>query len=212
MASTVNISKLNIIITANAKQLRSAVDESNSALSRFRKGVDFLTPKLTGLTGTLTRVFAAFVAFRTVSFGFEQLFDSVKLAADAEQAQISLKVLLGSAEDASKTLEGLYDFVESTPFRLTELQDSTRKLAAFGFEAREILPTLRSLGDLASATGNPIQELADLVGRARAENRQYTKDLNQFTSRGIPILQELASVHGVALEGVRALAADGRIY
>ncbi|MEL6106675.1 MAG: tape measure protein [Planctomycetota bacterium] len=208
----VQISELHIRILGTSEGLATAVRGANrtvEGLGRRRRDLNGLTGSLREFEQILARTLALYGAFAAGRFVTNQVFDGVKLAADAELAAISLEVLLGSAEDATRTLNQLYDFVETTPFRLNDVRDSTQLLAAFGVEAELLLPTLRSLGDISAGINQPVRELADLYGRTLNEQRLYTRDLNQFTSRGIPLIQELASTFGVAEDEVRGLAESG---
>lgn len=210
----VNISTLRIQIEGSTTGLASSLRDANRRIDNFarqRRNLGGLSNSMQEFQRILARTFALYGAFAAIDFAGTQLFDSVKLAADAELAEISLETLLGSAEDAKRVLRGLYDFVETTPFRLDEVRDSAQLLAAFGVETDKILPTLRSLGDIAAGINQPIRELADLYGRTLNEQRLYTRDLNQFTSRGIPLIQEFAKTFGVAENEVRGLAEAGAL-
>jgi len=211
--SRVNISTLNINITASSGGVTQAVQQATQSLRTLQQNVQQqnagLRAAFANFEKILIRSIALYSTFRAINFARDQLFDAVRLAADAEQASIAFEVLLGSAEDASRTIAGLYDFVETTPFRLDELQTSSKLLAAFGFETDRIIPSLRAIGDIASATGANFTELADVYGRTKVEQRLYTRDLNQFTSRGIPLIEEFAAAFGVAETEIRKMAEAG---
>ena len=72
-----------------------------------------------------------------------------------------------------------------------------RKLAAFGESADSIPDTLRRVGDIASGTQSSISELAEIYGKARIAGTLFNGDIDQLTSRGIPIIQEFAKQLGV---------------
>jgi tape measure domain-containing protein len=57
----------------------------------------------------------------------------------------------------------------------------------------------------------PLGELADIYGRQRAQGRLFAQDLNQFTGRGVPLIQELAKQFGVAEMEVRKLVEQGKV-
>ena len=208
----VQISDLHIRIVGTSEGLATAVRSAGrlvSSLDGRRREVDGLSSSFRGLLSVVSQTIALFGAFSVGRLAVGQVFDGVKLAADAELAEISLETLLGSAEDAREVLSELYDFVETTPFRLADVRDSAQLLAAFGVETKRILPTLRTLGDISAGINQPVRELADLYGRTLNEQRLYTRDLNQFTSRGIPLIQEFAKTFGVLESEVRDLAEAG---
>jgi tape measure domain-containing protein len=67
------------------------------------------------------------------------------------------------------------------------------------------------LGDIGSAVGVPLGDIAEIYGKARVQGRLFAEDINQLTGRGIPIIQALAKQFGVADSGVRKLVEDGKI-
>ena len=77
----------------------------------------------------------------------------LKAAGAAEQAQIAFTTLLKSPEKAKAHLKELADFAATTPFEFTGLRTLSTQLLAFGFNAQQVIPMLRTLGDAGSALG-----------------------------------------------------------
>lgn len=134
-----------------------------------------------------------------------------KLAAGLEQTTVAFTTMLGSAEKANTLLGELKQFAASTPLQFQDIADAARNLAAFGVEAENITTELRRVGDIASAIGAPIGEIAELYGKAKVQGRLFGEDINQLTGRGIPIIGELAKQFGVAESAVKQLVADGEV-
>ena len=135
----------------------------------------------------------------------------VKLAAEAEQAQIAFEVMLGSADAATQMLGDIRGFAIKTPFSEGELISSSRALIAFGESAGNVVPALQRIGDVSSGIGAPIGEIAEIYGKARVQGRLFAQDINQLTGRGIPVIQELAKQFGVTDSAVKKLVADGKV-
>lgn len=136
---------------------------------------------------------------------------ALKSAADFEQLQVALKTILGSEEQAVKLLAQMQEFAKTTPFEFTELAEATKQLLAYGFAQDEILGTSRMLGDVASGLNIRFGDLAYLYGTLRAQQVAYTKDMNQFANRGIPIWEELSKVMGMTVPQVRDLVEQGKV-
>ncbi len=136
---------------------------------------------------------------------------SVKLAADAEQTQVSFGVMLGSAEKAKQLVAEINAFAAATPFQVTQLNDATKKLLAFGTAQDQIIPTMRTLGDVAAGLNIPIGELSELYGKARVSGRLMAEDVNQLTGRGIPVIQEFAKQFGVAESEIKKMVESGQV-
>ena len=136
---------------------------------------------------------------------------SVKLAADAEQARVSFTTMLGDAGKAKALLGQISSFAAATPFQTPELIDASKKLLAFGVDAQQVIPTMRSLGDVSAGLGIPIGELSELYGKAKVQGRLMAEDINQLTGRGIPVIGEFAKQFGVSEGEVRKLVETGKI-
>lgn len=139
----------------------------------------------------------------------------LKAAGDFEQLRISFTTMLGGGEKglkkANALMKQLTEFSAKTPFELAEIARSAKSLLAFGFAADKIQPTLRRLGDVSAGLNIPIQELAELYGKARVQGRLFAEDINQLTGRGIPIITELAKVMGISESKVRDMVEAGKV-
>ncbi len=181
-------------------------------LRAFRRNVRTLGDLGGGLT-SLGNTFSNLGAKLTgVSVGLAGIFGAgIGLAAAAEQAEVAFTTLLGSAEKARDLMAQLSRFAAETPFQLPDLRDAARLLAAFGVEGEAIIPTLRMLGDLSAGTGNRIDEIAEIFGKARVQGRLFGEDINQLTGRGIPVIGALARTMGVAEDQIKKLVSQGKI-
>lgn len=178
-----------------AKRSLASIGDVGSSLSSLGGTFTGLGAKLTGLSAGMAAIFG----------------HGVGLAASAEQAEVSFRTLLGSAEEAKELMASLKDFAASTPFQVDEIRQAARMLAAFGVEGDQIVPTLTQLGDVSAGTGNRIAEIAELFGKAKVQGRLFGEDINQLTGRGIPIIGELAKILGVTESEVKGLVAKGEV-
>jgi hypothetical protein len=136
---------------------------------------------------------------------------ALKIAAEYEQAALAFDVMIGNAKLAKQVLEEMVLFAARTPFQFPDLQVAGKQLLAFGISAKDIIPTLSMLGDISAGLSVPIKELAWLYGQTKVEQRLYARDLRQFTTRGIPLITELAKQFRVAESAVRDLVAEGKV-
>lgn len=185
----------------------------DSPLVRSMKGLGAKLQKTTGGIASIGNAAASAGARITVLGGgiAAALGFPLKLAANMENAEASFTTLLKSGDAAKKLLKELQDFAAETPFQFDELADAGKKLLAFGSEARNVQSELRRIGDIASAIGAPIGEIAEIYGKARVQGRLFAEDINQLTGRGIPVIQELAKQFGVSDQQVKKLVEDGQV-
>lgn len=128
-----------------------------------------------------------------------------------ESAQVAFTTILGSGEKATKLMGELQQFAAETPFAFEELANATKSLIAFGIEGDKSVEVLRRLGDIASGVGAPLNDIAQIYGKARVQGRLFAEDINQLTGRGIPIIQELAKQFGVAESEVSKMVEEGKV-
>ncbi len=136
---------------------------------------------------------------------------AIKFAGNLEQTQLALEVLLGDAAKATQIKDQWTQLAASTPFDSADIDEAGKKLLAFDIEANKVTDTLRRIGDISAATGSSISDIADIYGKAKVQGRLFAEDINQFQGRGIPVLQSLAKVLGVAESEVRDLVSEGKV-
>lgn len=194
--------------------LNNRIKETQRALNDIVKGnpLQQLGSALSGLAGR-------FALVQTLSNGVSNAIsaigtaigDFVKGAAQLEVAQLSLKAFSGDAETARGLFLSFANTAEKTPFNLEQVTQAGKTLLAFGLSTEEAKTATLQLGIIAGATGSDLGLLARNLGQVKAQNRAFTRDLNQFATAGIPIFTELANVIGVSVDEVRALAEEGDI-
>jgi tape measure domain-containing protein len=136
---------------------------------------------------------------------------AVTSAADFEQTKVAFTTLIGDAAKAEQTLAHLRELGAKTPFEFPELADAGRKLIAFGEGSDTVAATLARIGDVSAGVQAPVNEIAELYGKARVQGRLFAEDINQLTGRGIPIIGELAKQFGVSDSEVKKLVESGKV-
>jgi tape measure domain-containing protein len=136
---------------------------------------------------------------------------AVTSAADFEQTKVAFTTLIGDAAKAEQTLAQLRELGAKTPFEFPELADAGRKLIAFGEGSDTVAATLARIGDVSAGVQAPVNEIAELYGKARVQGRLFAEDINQLTGRGIPIIGELAKQFGVSDSQVKKLVETGQV-
>ena len=128
-----------------------------------------------------------------------------------ETQTMSFSVMMKSAEKAKVQMKDLYDFAVKSPLTFKETASSAKQLMAYGFTAKELIPTLDKLGTVALATGHSLSDIAYVYGTLKSQGRAYSRDLMQFGMRGIPIYEELAKVMKVNVSQIQKMASEGKI-
>lgn len=179
-----------------------AIDNASKELKGFGKNLE-------GVAGQMRTVGTMGAAVGGATLLLAKGF--VEQAGAMEQNRVAFETMLGSAEKAKNLLEEMQAFAAQTPFSMPDIVNAGKQLLAYGFAQKEVIGTTEMLGNVAAGLNIPIGDIIYLFGTLRAQGRAYTKDLNQFTARGIPILDELAKQYGITTSEVFKFAETGKI-
>lgn len=128
-----------------------------------------------------------------------------------QQFEIAFETMLGSGQKAKVMISDLANLAATTPFDMKGVVSGAKQLLAYGFAANEITETMRRLGDVSAGLGLNLQDLTWLYGTTMVQGRLFTRDLMQFTGRGIPLTEELAKQFGVTKDKVSELVTAGKV-
>jgi tape measure domain-containing protein len=161
-----------------------------------------------GISGVGSMIAGAFAVGAVISFG-KAVFASLD---NFQKFHASIKTMLHGNEYAAKALESqLITLAKTTPFQLTEVQDASKQLLAYGFKAGDVVDTMRTLGDVSSGIGAPLGDIAYLYGTLKTSGRVTLMDLKQFAGRGIPIYEVLAKRLNTTTENINKMVSSGKI-
>lgn len=128
-----------------------------------------------------------------------------------QQFEIAFETMLGSGQKAKGMISDIANLAATTPFDMKGVVNGAKQLLAYGFAANEITDTMRRLGDVSAGLGLNLQDLTWLYGTTMVQGRLFTRDLMQFTGRGIPLTEELAKQFGVTEDKVSELVTAGKV-
>lgn len=194
-------------------------------LDRISGGLDRVNKKLDALKGSTAEAKKGLSGLENVSdkvkkslMGLGMAFSMKGLVSEVanvrgqfQQLEVAFNTMLGSADKADALMAQLVRTAATTPFDLEGVAQGAKQLLAYGMEAEKVNETLIRLGDIAAGLSMPLNDLVYLYGTTMAQGRLYTQDLNQFTGRGIPMIEELAKVFGVAESKVKDLVEAGKV-
>lgn len=194
------------------------VDEASANLRRVKSEVSGLTEETKKTNSTFTS-FNKTVTAGLVALGSGVVLGSVKRltgeiinqAAAYEQSTVAFGTMLGDMQKGKDFIGELADFAAKTPFTIQGVEESSRLLLAMGIGAKDNIPTLRMLGDVAAGLSIPINQIALAYGQVRSANQLYGTELRQFIQAGVPILGELAKMFKTTEAGAKAMVESGSV-
>jgi hypothetical protein len=195
-------------ISLEISRLKQGIDRSLSELRSFKQraktqGGDLGAGLFGGLKAAAAGAAAA-VGAAMAAAGLGRIVSSaVEKAADAEQMQVTMEVLIGDTAKAKDTIENLRKLGASTPFEFADLADAEKKLLQFGLTAEESLPLISRLGDVAAGDANKLQSLALVFGQVSSNAKLTGGDLLQFINAGFNPLNEITKKTSESMAEVR---------
>jgi len=135
----------------------------------------------------------------------------LELGKNAELARISFTTMLWSAEEAENLLKNLSDFAKKTPFELVGIRESAKQLLAMGVSANDMIPTLKALGDVSAWLNVPLERLALNYGQVLTQGKLTWKELKDFTTAWVPLLDELAKNLNKTKTEVQDMISKGQV-
>ena len=144
--------------------------------------------------------------------------DPVSLADSYSSAKIGFSTLLGDSQGQAM-MDDLDTFAKATPFKTSEVIANTQKMIAMGWEAKDIIQDMETIGDAAAATGKGDEGLNRIIlalSQIKSKGKLSTEELNQLAEAGISAKRYLAEGlgYGSGDSGIAALSKDleqGRI-
>lgn len=198
----------NIVITADNSGARSAINDTEKALNNMaataKEGGGELDEMFSRIKTAAAGVFAGF----TVTSFIKKV---VEARGEMQQLEVAFQTMLGSKAKADKLMAEMTQTALITPFEFDDVANGARQLIAYGEGADTVNNTLVRLGNVASGLSQPLNDIVYLYGTTRVQGRLFTQDLNQFTNRGIPMIQKLAEQFGVTEDKVKDLVSEGKV-
>ena len=187
------LAQLIVKIGADITELQRGLDAANSRLERvagsFQAALGPSQALLKATAGVSAGLFGVAAA-------------GVKLAADMEQSRIAFTTMLGSAERADEFLRDLWSFAARTPFEFTGLQEASKQLLAFGFQAEQVIPMMTAVGNAVAGLGGGaemIDRVTRALGQMQAKGKVSAQEMMQLAEAGIPAWEILAQKIGVSI-------------
>ena len=100
--------------------------------------------------------------------------------------------MLWDANKAKNLLQDLSNFSRKTPFELQWIRESATQLLAMWVTAEDMIPTLKALWDVSAWLNVPLERLALNYGQVLTQGKLTWKELKDFTTAWVPLLDELA--------------------
>ena len=127
---------------------------------------------------------------------------SLAQSALAENQKIAFKVLLGDKRSGDDLYNQIYTMANQTPYESQNFMQSAKMLLGFGERRSNIMPDLKSLGDIAAAQDDPTQAiwgLSHAYGEVIAAGRLLGRNTLEMINWGFNPLKEISLMTGKSM-------------
>lgn len=130
------------------------------------------------------------------------------ITGELQLQQKSLEVIIGSSGQAQELFTSVKNLSQMSPFTFQDLLKSTRQLAAFGVETKDLYGTMKSLSDLGAGLNVDVQRLILAYGHVKSAGVLSGIQRRQFETAGINITGEIAKLYN---ERYKRAGSDERV-
>lgn len=217
-AASKSYNQLSVAAAGAARSISGVVREGDAITGQIKSvlGMAFGYQAIHAVASQLQQVFGhlqgGVVKFNSMleqaTVGFTTLFDNQRKQAEATnellgEGTVGIDYMAMGYDNAKQAAEGVIDtireFANVTPFRFAEIQESTLRMRAFGFDMSEILREnaesvdkfsggIVSVGNAVAALGggaDAFRRITYALGQMKQAGRVYQNDMMQLANAGI---------------------------
>jgi len=208
LSSTLNNANRNVNnFDANVDEAVNSVNRLNAAmLASSKVSSTFLQTSGAMALGTMLS--------RGVEIAGRAALDQVKsvisAGLDASKLRAEFATLTGDKSMGEALFGDLNKYIGDSIFG-TELFGGAKTLMGFGVEAKEVIPILKQLGDVAMGDKEKMQSLTIAFAQVKAGGKLMGQDLMQFVNAGFNPLTEMARTTGKSFAQLKDEMSKGAI-
>lgn len=198
MAST-NVGSIHYDLTLDKSKFDKGASSVSNKMNKLGASALALTKKIAKVGAAMGAAFTAF---------------GLKTAGDLESARMGFVTLLGSAEEADKTMARIKKEAARTPFEIPGLTTATQLLSSVTKDGDRAIDFLLDVGEGLAAMGKGQSELDRIIVNLQqigAVGKASMIDIKQFAFAGIPIFDMLKESTGKTGEALQDMIKDGEI-
>lgn len=181
-------------------QTKKQIDDIKKKMGEFHSEVQ----KTSNIMGQLqSRIAAAFSVGAIMGFAKKV----TEVRAQFELQRVALGAIIQDKDEANKIFLQVQQMALESPFSIMQLERSTKQIAAFGFEAKQLVPTMKMVADIGAGLGVELDRIVLVLGHMKARGYLEGTMVRQFTNMGFNVLGELAKYY-TELEGRMVSVAD----
>lgn len=205
--------KKTIDLTISSSAKGSGFEDTRLKLNRLRDSFASTSRNIAkGVMSQMANVKAAWDmgvgAIRSVASLFTK---AIGEAFKFEKATTDFKVLLGNIDAAKEHINDLRAFASSTPLTFGDLSQASKLLLSFGSSVDEVMPALKTIGDIALGDAQKFQGLSLVFAQVKSQGKLMGQDLLQMVNQGFNPLTIISKETGKSMSELKDMMGEGKI-
>lgn len=192
----------------NGEQLQRDIADINKQLKNLTTDVE-KTGR--GIDSTFKNLGGLLAGYFTFNFAGNMVKQIAQVRGEFQQLEVAFETMIGNKARADALMADVVRMASTTPFELKEVASGAKSLLAFGISTEDIIPTLKSLGDVSAGLSVPMERLILNFGQIKTQSKLTGKELRDFNVAGVPIIAELAKNLGKSEQAIQDMVSAGNI-
>ncbi len=187
---------------------------ASSVFTATLKVADKVTAPLRSIVDHILSVKTLIAGIATGAAVKELIGVPLQLADNLSTASVGFETMLGSASKAQQMISDIQKFAIETPFGTQDLVQDSQQMLAYGFSAKQIIPTLNAIGNAEAALGGGsegIQRVIVALGQMRMKGKLSSSEMLQLTDNSINAWKYVAQSMGKTVPEIQKMAEKGLI-
>lgn len=134
-----------------------------------------------------------------------------KMGMEAEKTAVSFEVLTGSQKTANQMIAEMNKYAADSPYSRLGVQDAAKMMMGFGVAQKDVMSSLKTLGDIAMGDSERFKGLALVFSQVAANGKLQGQDLLQLVNNGYNPLLDISRLTGKSVAELREEMTDGKI-
>jgi tape measure domain-containing protein len=207
-------SKVPSVIREARKELEALQRQANKQMGVSGSGSKGKGGGMFGMLGSVKGVLGtlgiAIGASALISSASGMVSDSIGKSLERQQIQTSFDVLAGNKEKGGALTKQLVALQKDTILG-SEVFKNAQTMMGFGFDATEVMPNMKMLGDVSMGDANKLNSLTLAFSQVRAAGKLTGQDLLQFINAGFNPLEVIAGKTGKTIGQLKEQVEKGNI-
>ena len=185
-------------------------NDIRAAQDRFKELNGNVQKECTGIDGAIRNIGTSIAAVFTVQKAGEFIKKMVSVRGEIESLEKSFSILAGTVQ-GKNLFQEIREFAVKTPMTMPALAKGAQTLLAFNYEAKNVMPIIRAIGDISMGNEDKFNSLTLAFAQMSSTGKLMGQDLLQMINAGFNPLAVISEQTGKSIGVLKEEMAAGAI-